>query len=340
MTLCFMEKYTEPIAHKLWASDYQPKYLDQILGNEQIIDTLKCQLKNERLPNLIFCGPHGCGKTTTAKILVETYLGPYYKSCHMEVIGSIYRGKNIVTEKTDKKKTNDKSSDGLNIVNFIRKSVFLPKDKCKVVTILDYDCMTQEAQMALRRIIELYEKKVRFIFICNDLNNIIEAIQSRALPLKFASLSVEQISDKLKEIAKINNFSVTDEIYQSIAIMANGDLKQALNCFQVFSNCKEKTIENFYHIFNIPSMKTVHELVNFCVNKQCSQAFNILSQLINNGYNVSDILDIIIKVISHTKKLNDHQRVTFINELTRVICINEISSSTTHLYSLIVKLSK
>src|ERR1043166_1140630 len=105
MSLTFIEKYNEPTPHKLWTSDYQPKSLDEIIGNEQIMETLKSLLKNERLPNLIFCGPHGCGKTTTAKILVETYLGTYYKSCNMEVIGSIYRGKNIVTEKTDKKKT-------------------------------------------------------------------------------------------------------------------------------------------------------------------------------------------------------------------------------------------
>lgn len=255
----------------------------------------------------------------------------------MEVIGSIYRGKNVVTEKNDKKKMNDKSWDGPNIVNFIRKTVILPNNKCKIVTIYDFDCMTNEAQMALRRIIEIYSHKVRFIFISKDLNNIIEAIQSRTIPFKFNSIDIDQIIGRLKSIAYINNILLTNEIYDSIAIMSNGDLKQAINCLQVFSSCKEKNLQNFYHIFNIPSIKTVHELIDFCLNRNSEQAFEILNRLINNGYNVSDILDIIIKVLSYSRKITDKQRVIFINETTKIICINEGSPSTVHLYQLIVK---
>jgi replication factor C subunit 2/4 len=337
MTLTFVEKYGDPVPHKLWASDYQPNQLDDVTGNEQAVETLKSCLKNDRLPNLILCGPHGCGKSTIAKIVAEQYLGPYYKSCNMEVLGSIYRGKNVVTEKNDKKKTNDKSSDGPNIVNFIRKTTILTNNKCKIVTIFDFDCMTTEAQMALRRIIEIYSNKVRFIFICNDLNNVIEAIQSRALTLKFYPIGLDQIIDRLRAIAEINDIKLTDDIYDSIAIMSNGDLKQAINYLQFFSRCREKNITGFYRIFNIPSIKTVQDLINCCIKKNSPKAFDILNQLITNGYNVSDILDIIIKVISYSKDINDRQRVILIEETTKIICINEISPSTTHLYKLIVQ---
>ena len=337
MSIKFVEKYGVPIPHKLWSSDYQPKIFDHMIGNEMIVETLKSFLKNGEIPHLIICGPHGCGKTTMAKILIDNYLNNYIQSCHMEVIGSIYRGKNIVTEKIDKKKTSDKSADGPNIVNFIRKSSSLPPNKCKIVTIYDFDCMTTEAQMALRRIIEIYSHKVRFIFICNDLNNVIEAIQSRALILKCNILTLEQIIDRLKEISKINEIEISEEIYDSIAIMSNGDLKQAINCLQVFSRCQEKTIDNFYHIFNIPSIKTVRDLINYCLNRKGEKAFEILNQLINNGYNVSDILDIVIKVLSYSKDLSDANKVILIEETVKIICINEVSPSTIHLYKLLIR---
>lgn len=337
MALTFIEKYGDPQPHKLWASDYQPNDLNKIVGNNMIVETLQSYLKNDKIPNLIFYGPNGCAKTTIAKILSEQYLGKYHKVCNMEVIGSIYRGKNVVTEKNDKKKTTDKSSDCPNIVNFIRKTVLLPEDKCKIVTIYDFDCMTSEAQMALRRIIEIYSHKVRFIFICNDLNNVIEAIQSRTIPFKFNSISTEDIKSRLHEIAEINKIELSEEIYESIAIMSNGDLKQAINCLQVFSSCKEKNLDNFYHLFNIPSLKTVQELIDNCIKKNNVQAFEVMTRLINNGYNISDILDIIIKVLSYSRNLDDRQRVTFIEETTKIICINEISPSIIHLYKLLVE---
>lgn len=336
MALTFVEKYGDPIPHKLWADDYQPKNLEEIIGNEMIVETLQSYLNNDQLPNLIFYGPNGCGKTTIAKIIVEKYLGRYYTSCNMEVIGSIYRGKNVVTEKTDKKKNTDKSSDGPNIVNFIRKTSILPSNKCKIVTIYDFDCMTTEAQMALRRIIEIYSHKVRFIFICNHLNGLIEAIQSRAIPFKFTSIHTDLITDRLKAIAKFNQMEIEEEIYDSISIMSNGDLKQAINYLQVFSRCPEKNLQNFYHIFNIPSMQTVQELIISCLNKNNTQAFEILNRLVDNGYNVSDILDIIIKVLSHNRQITDKQRVILIEETTKIICTNEISPSVIHLYKLMV----
>jgi DNA polymerase III delta prime subunit len=342
MSLIFVEKYGDPIPHKLWADDYQPQEFDQMLGNENVVETLKNFLVNGQIPHLTLCGPHGCGKTTMAKILVNRYLGNYVKSCSMEVIGSIYRGKNIVTEKVDKKKTSDKSSDGPNIVNFIRKTAKLPDNKCKIVTIYDFDCMTNEAQMALRRIIEIYSNKVRFIFICNELGGVIEAIQSRSLILKCNILTIDQIKLRLEEIysqtcdKSIKNIC-EGEVYESIAIMSNGDLKQAINCLQVFSSCSQRTIDNFYHLFNIPSIKIVNEMITYCLNNDSKNAFETLNQLINNGYNVSDILDIIIKVLSYSKTLTDAQRVKFIEETIKIICINEISSSTLHLYKLLVR---
>lgn len=337
MTLTFVEKYIDAIPHKLWHDDYQPKTLQNFVGNEIIVDTIHSYLKGDTLPNMIFYGPPGSGKTTLVKLLVQEYLGKYEKSCHMQVIGSIHRGKNVVSEKNDKKKTNDKCQEYPNIINFIKKTTNLPSNKCKIVTIYDFDAMTNEAQMALRRIIEIYSFKVRFIFICSDINNVIEAIQSRTIPFKLTSICTDIIKSVLQFLAKIHAIDIQDQIYDTISIISNGDLKQAINYLQVFSQAPSKTLFDFYHVFNMPSLQTIQQLINFCLNSETQQAFDIIDQLITDGYNVCDILDVIIKVLCYNNKFIPNKHIAhFLEATTMIICRNEISSSTIHLYKLIV----
>lgn len=335
MPLNFAEKYIEAIPHKLWIEEYAPTELSDITGNQMIIENLKNIVQSNDMPHLMFHGPNGCGRSTCATIIAKKHLGPLYRYAHLSIYGSLNRGKNVVTEKNDKKKSNDKLMDGPNIVNFIKKNMKLPENKYKLITIYDFDCMTPEAQMALRRIIELYANKVRFIFICNDLNKVIEAIQSRALPLQLTNISSEEIKDKLREISQRAKISQNEDVLEAISIMANGNLKQAIGQLQTFSGADNRTLENFYKIFNVPPIETIQNLINYCLKKNSSCAFDLLTTLELNGYNVTDILDIMIKVLSHTKQLTDKQRVICIEETIHIIRIVESSPSMTHLYKLV-----
>lgn len=324
---------TTMTSHKLWAEYYTPTCLKEVIGNNSIVSTIEHYIEAQQLPHMLLVGGHGLGKTTIAKLIAKQYLGqPLLKSHFMEIIGSIYRGKNVVSEKNDKKNTNDKGGDVPNIINFITKKT-LNNDKCKLICIYDFDCMTTEAQMALRRIIELYSNRVRFMFVCNNINNVIEAIQSRTLLLKFNNLCTDEIIARLKQI----NGQLPQDLYTHIGIMCNGDLKQAINYLQVMSNYQSPTIEVFYNIFNVPNLNTINKLLDLCLNKQYPQAFALISQLIDNGYNSSDILDIIIKVLCHRTDIDNKTRVSYIQETSKVICINETTPSNTHLYRLIAK---
>ena len=255
---------------KPWTLKYIPDSLMEISGNSNIIESLNYYLINENIPNMIITGPNGVGKQTAVKCLLKQYLGEYRKEASLIIYGSINRGKDVVSEKIEQKK-NDKSYVGPNIMNFTKRKLSLPQNLCKLIVIYDFDQMTREAQMALRRIIEMYSEKVRFIFTCNNISNVIEAMQSRCVILKFSKLLDSEIRDVISKIAIKENEKMSDDVLDLICLAAFGDLKQAINYLQILSFSQRKDVDSFYKIFNmLPAFKalSVVFIESFTTNTQ------------------------------------------------------------------------
>jgi replication factor C subunit 3/5 len=72
----------------------------------------------------------------------------------------------------------------------------------KLIILDEADALTNDAQAALRRIIEKYTRNTRFCLICNHVNKIIPAIQSRCTKFRFGPLAEPQVRMKLDEVIK------------------------------------------------------------------------------------------------------------------------------------------
>jgi DNA polymerase III delta prime subunit len=331
---------------KLLINDYCPKTLDDIIGQDNIVDLINSYNKIDYIPNMIITGTHGVGKSSIANIIINNHLSDMKKFACLKIIGSIYRGKDIITENLNKKQSS-KTDQYPNIIKFIKKTMNLPENKTRIILIYDFDCMTIDAQMALRRIMETYSNKVRFIFLCNNLNNIIEAIQSRATIINLTVISHDDIIFKLKQI--INNINksnvkllIEDQILNHITTIANGDLRNAINMLQIFMNSENKTLEEFYQIFNVPSIEIITSIIKYCISNNYQSAIIELDKLINDGFNIFDITDILIKVIKIPNLFNkksEHIRAYYINEIIKFNIIIQETSEIIHLYNLIGTLS-
>jgi replication-associated recombination protein RarA len=86
--------------------------------------------------------------------------------------------------------------------------------------------MTEGAQQALRRTMELYSKTTRFALACNASDKIIEPIQSRCAMLRYSKLNDEQLLKRLIEISKAEQVSFTSEGLEAIIFTAQGDMRQ------------------------------------------------------------------------------------------------------------------
>ena len=86
----------------------------------------------------------------------------------------------------------------------------------KLIILDEVDSMTNDAQFALRRIMETYSDNVRFCFICNYINQIITPITSRCVKFRFNAIDVEHMTKRLQYIATNENVNITKEALQRI----------------------------------------------------------------------------------------------------------------------------
>ncbi|MGZ7049741.1 MAG: AAA family ATPase, partial [Methanobacterium sp.] len=75
-----------------WVEKYRPSNLDEVVGQDHIVARLKKYVEDQRMPNLMFTGPAGVGKTTTAIALAKSILGEYWRQNFLELNASDARG--------------------------------------------------------------------------------------------------------------------------------------------------------------------------------------------------------------------------------------------------------
>ena len=198
-----------------WVEKYRPQELKDIVGQKQIINRLEKYVGEESMPNLMFTGPAGVGKTTTALALVKAILGDYWRQNFLELNASDARGIETVRN---------------NIKQFCRlKPVGAP---FRIIFLDEVDNMTKDAQHALRREMEMYTKTASFILYCNYSSKIIDPIQSRCAIFRFAPIKGEDIVERLKYICEEEGFAYEESGLETIVYYAEGDMRKAINILQ------------------------------------------------------------------------------------------------------------
>ena len=137
-----------------WVEKYRPKKVTELAGQEGITESLESFVKNcpDQLPHMLFYGPPGTGKTSLALALAQDLFGPeLYKSRILELNASDERGIAVVREKV---KTFARS--------LVKETVpGYPCPQYKLCILDEADALTNDAQTALRRIIEANSKCTR-----------------------------------------------------------------------------------------------------------------------------------------------------------------------------------
>jgi replication factor C small subunit len=200
----------------LFVEKYRPRKLEDIvLTNEEraYFESLKSK---DEIPNLLFAGNPGTGKTTLSKIIATDILDCQY----LYINASDENGIDTIRSKVVGF-ASTKSLDG----------------KLKIVLFDECDALTLDSQKALRNVIEEYSHNTRFIFTCNYLFKIIPALQSRCQIFNLTP-PLDGVLNRVVAILKNEGITVPDtEKPKLVELVRSGypDMRRVINDIQKFS---------------------------------------------------------------------------------------------------------
>jgi replication factor C subunit 3/5 len=162
----------------------------------------------------------------------------------------------------------------------------------KLIILDEADAMSNDAQAALRRVVEKFTTNTRFCFICNFVSKIIPALQSRCTKFRFAPLTNAEILPRLTFICEQEKIVMTDGGAQAIVKLGNGDMRKCLNILQA-TNMSFGRIESdmVYQTTGQPLPADIEKILHLLLNTDTQTAYKSIAELkVQKGLALDSIL--------------------------------------------------
>jgi len=197
-------------SHGLWVERYRPKDLSTYVGNEQLKTKVQRFLDDGNVPHLLLYGRAGGGKTTLAKIIINSVECDY-----LYINASDERNIDLVRDK---------------LKAFASSIGFKPM---KIVILDEADYLNvNSAQPALRNLMETFSAHCRFILTCNYVEKIIEPIRSRCQAYKIIPPSKKEVAVHVRKILEVENIDHNLDDLALVVTAGYPDLRKIINDLQ------------------------------------------------------------------------------------------------------------
>ena len=282
-----------------WTEKYRPKFLKDVVGQEKITERMIAYVKDKNLPHLLFAGPAGTGKTTTALCLAREFFGENFREGFLELNASDERGIDVVRGK---------------IKEFARTMPIIMD--FKIIFLDEADALTTDAQQALRRTMEQYTKTCRFILSCNYSSKLIDPIQSRCAVFRFRKIQRTAINEHLKKILSIEKIKYTDDGINAITEISEGDVRKAINILQSASVIGEVNEENVYNIASYAKPEQIRNILKLSIDGKFLDARNMLDNImLNYGIAGEDVLIQMNREIFYVEGIDDKTKMKVVDAI-------------------------
>ncbi len=298
-----------------WVEKYRPITIEDLVLDDCVLNNIKKIVEEKNMPNIIFAGIPGVGKTTTILCIARQLLGKYMDQAVLELNASDERGIKTVQE---------------SIIYFCKKKMDIPAEKDityakhKIILLDEADNMTIKAQQLINNLMETYHHTTRFAFTCNNSSDIIEAIQSRCLILRYVRLTNEQITKRLKYICSVEKINYTEDGLETLIANAQGDLRKAINNLQlVYNGYIDITTDNVYKLCDKPHPTTIKNIFLACYKKNLKDALSQLDELRSSGYCGSDICISMTNTLKSTKidEIDEETKIKYLEDISKTCII-------------------
>jgi len=311
----FEDNTAQEVNNSLWVEKYRPRTLSEYVGNEHLKEKVADYLQSGDVPHLLFFGKAGTGKTTLAKLIVNSI------NCDHIIINA--------SDENNVDTVRNKVKGFASTIGF--------KDM-KVIILDEFDYMTPNAQAILRNLMETFSKHCRFILTCNYVEKVIDPIQSRCQTFQIVPPTKKDVAVQVSQI--LSKEGVKFEPKDLVPIIDSGypDIRKIINTCQlnsskgqlkldttsvIDSDIKSKVVEILKSNDAKPNKwKSIRQSIADARVQDFTEFYTYLYEKVDEygGGNTSNII-LILSESQHKDALVVDKEITFMSCIIQIVAI-------------------
>tara|TARA_X000001036_G_scaffold433726_1_gene471858 strand:+ start:1555 stop:2514 length:960 start_codon:yes stop_codon:yes gene_type:complete len=293
---------------------YRPTTIHDFQLNKDIIGILKLFIENNNIM-LLLLGDSGTGKTS----LINCIINSYYNSYSYDI-----KNDNILF-------INSLSEQGIlyfrqDVYTFCQSNSTIPGKK-KMIILDDIDILNEQSQQIFHTCINKYSNKINFILSSSNIQKTNQHILNKVFKLKVEKFTIPRLTSIMNHICTQEHIVLDKDVQEYIVQLSNYSIRMLINYLEKFKLMnKEIDMDTCKALITNISFQTFKTFTTVCVyDKNIKESINILYELYNHGYSVSDILDNYFIYIKHDVDIDDELKFKIINHICKyIIIVNEI----------------
>ena len=294
---------------KLFINKYQPQSFNDFNSNSDVIKILNTLVIMNNL-NILLVGDSSSGKTSLLNTIIKEY---FCGISEKEYIDNVLYINSLKEQGINYYRTDVKT--------FCQTSSII-KNKKKIIVLDDIDTINEQSQQVFRNFIDKYSHNVQFISSCNNIQKVIESLQSRLNIIKLKSFETDTLVSILNKIKTIENIEIDKDAEEFILNISNNTIKILVNYMEKFKLLEEKiTINHAQQLCCNISFVIFEEYTNLIKQQNIEESIKLIYEIYDKGYSVMDIIDNYFLFVKNTNLLNENEKYKIIPYICKYITI-------------------